>query len=192
MAAQHSIDQHIIRSLYSALNIERKKTKKRQKLDLFGNNESGPTFWSPTKINIAKARIDAKEVEDDQARLNAAAAKAQKALEKEEKEARRQELAKERVRKRQEAQIEKNCKALERQEKAALRKAEIEARKAKAEAIKASKLASGANKGSTKSITGKRKLVDSTIGAGSAPVAKRIATRTTTGRAVITPARLLL
>ena len=192
LAAQHSIDQHIIRSLYKALNIEKKKSKRGQRLNLLGTDDSGPILWSPSKIQAAKARIDEKEAQEDQAKLDVAAIKAQKVLEKEEKEARRQELAVERLQKRQEAKIQKECKAKERQEKAALRKAEIEARKTQAGATKATKLASRANKSSTKSSVGKRKLVDSNIGTGSAPVAKRVATRTTTGRAVITPARLLL
>ena len=86
--------------MFQTVNIEKKKSKRGQRLNLLGVDESGPVFWSPTKIQAAKARIEEKEAEDDQAKLDMAANKAQKALEREQKEARRQELAVERLQKR--------------------------------------------------------------------------------------------
>jgi hypothetical protein len=80
---------------------------------------------------------------------------------------------------------------LERQEKAIIRKATLEALKAKAIANKASKLASRASKGSIQATKGKRKLGESSLGVASTPVAKRVASKSTSGRPVITPARFL-
>ena len=122
---------------------------------------------------------------------DAATTKARKALDKEQKEVREKELALERVRKREEAKIEKDRRAAERQEKATLQKAEKEAQKAKAIANKASILASKALKSSTKPNKGKRKLGESNIEVVNIPVAKRVASRTTKGRAVIMPVRFI-
>jgi hypothetical protein len=71
------------------------------------------------------------------------------------------------------------------------RKAEIQAHKANAAASRARKLASKAVNASIKANQGKRKLVESNIEVGSTPVAKRVASTTTSGRAIITPARFV-
>jgi hypothetical protein len=79
--------------------------------------------------------------------------------------------------------------------KATKKKAEREAHKAVITANKADKLASklvsNAPKASIKANKGKRKLVESTMGVGSTPVAKRVALATSRGRAIITPARFV-
>src|SRR5450432_439498 len=71
------------------------------------------------------------------------------------------------------------------------RKAIQEARKATTVVDKASKLASKASISSTKAILGKRKLADSNIDVVDSPVGKRVAERTTRGRAVLKPARFM-
>jgi hypothetical protein len=57
---------------------------------------------------------------------------------------------------------------------------------------KASQIASRPIKASTKADKGKQKLVESSTEAVSTPVAKKVVSRTTTGRAVVTPARFIV
>jgi hypothetical protein len=192
LAAQHTIDEHIINGLQEAFKIEKKKQARGKRLNLIGiEDDSGPQFFSPSQIQAARRFQAEKEDEETLQKQVKADEKARKALEKEKSEVEKKERASEREKKRKEAKIEKERKATDRKEKALIRKAKIEARKADALAVKTTKLASRPLKGSSQASLGKRKLVESTIGGGSRPVAKRVRLQTSRGRAVITPAHLL-
>ena len=53
LAAQVSIDQHIINGLHTALKLERQKRKKGKKLNLVGEDDIGPQFYSPDRVRRA-------------------------------------------------------------------------------------------------------------------------------------------
>jgi hypothetical protein len=192
LAAQHSIDTHIINGLQEAFKIEKKKRARGKRLNLIGlEDDSGPQFFSPSQIQAARKFLEDKEDEEALQKQVKADEKARKALEREKKEVEKKERALERERKRKEAKSEKERKATERKKEALIRKAEKEAYKADALATKATKLASRTLKTSNQVGLGKRKLVESTIVVGSGPVAKKVRLETSRGRAVITPAKLL-
>jgi hypothetical protein len=192
LAAQHSIDEHIINGLQEAFKIEKKKRARGKRLNLIGQeDDNGPQFFSPSAIQAARRFQEDKENEEALQKQVKADEKARKALEKEQDERDKKERALERARKRAEAKSEKERKATERKEAALIRKAEKEACKADALATKSTKLASKAIKTSRKASLGKRRLVESTIEVGSSPVAKRARFETSRGRAVITPTKLL-
>jgi len=71
LASQVSIDQHIINGLHTALNLERQKRKKGKKLNLVGEDDIGPQFYSPCRVRRALAFQDEKEAEEqaDQDRI---------------------------------------------------------------------------------------------------------------------------
>jgi hypothetical protein len=192
LAAQQSINLHIIRGLEYAIDWEKKKRQRGKRLNLIDEASEGPIFWSPTKVRAAKAIIDEKEASDAKAKEDSAINKANKALEKEKKAAIQQEKALQRSIRQEEAQkekarkvVERERKAADRQEKAIAKKAEKEARKADEVAKKALQIASKPLKASMKADKGKQKLVESSIEVVNTLVAKKVVSRTTTGRAVI-------
>ena len=54
LAAEHSIDQHVIRGLMEALKHEKKRRRRGKRLNLLGQEESGPQFFSLTKVQAAR------------------------------------------------------------------------------------------------------------------------------------------
>jgi hypothetical protein len=64
LAAQVSINQHIINSLHAALKLERQKRKKGKKLNLVGEDDIGPQFYSPNRVRRALAFQDEKEANE--------------------------------------------------------------------------------------------------------------------------------
>jgi hypothetical protein len=54
LAAQHSIDQHTIIGLTNAMKLERKKRQRGKKLNLLGESDVGPQFFSPARIQAAR------------------------------------------------------------------------------------------------------------------------------------------
>lgn len=92
LASEHSIDQHIIRGLNAALRNEKKRRQRGKRLNMLGEEASGPQFYSPGKVQAARDRqtvIEAEKLQKQQdleeKRALAAAAKQQKAMEKAER-----------------------------------------------------------------------------------------------------------
>ena len=63
LAAEHSIDQHAIRGLIEALKMEKKRRKRGAPLNLMGEREEGPQFFSPSKVQAARNFQASKEEE---------------------------------------------------------------------------------------------------------------------------------
>jgi hypothetical protein len=89
LAAQHSIDQHTITGLIGALQKEKKKRSRGKRLNLVGEEDNGPQFYSPSQVHRAKAyavEIEAEEqAERDRIAANKAAAAANKVRKEQEK-----------------------------------------------------------------------------------------------------------
>src|SRR5450432_2462636 len=182
LAAKDSINQHIIKGLQQSLKLEKKKRKPGKRLNLIGEEDYGPQFFTPERV---RAAIDYQAQKEDDQELEKRARienKARKALEKQEKELQKQLAREARLEKRTKAQSEKL-------EKAAQRKAQLEAKRASQAIDKARKTASKASNRTNIGPIGKRKLVDSVDSVESAPVAKRVVATNSRGRPVITPAR---
>jgi hypothetical protein len=64
LAAQVSINQHIINGLYAALKMERQKRKKGKKLNLVGEDNIRPQFYSLDRVKHALAFQDEKEANE--------------------------------------------------------------------------------------------------------------------------------
>jgi hypothetical protein len=185
LAAQVSIDQHIINGLHAALKLEHQKHKKDKKLNLVREDNIGPQFYSPNQVRHALVFQDKKEAnkQTDQDRI--ASKKAQSAANKVQKEADKAAHMLQTAARRQHAQEEKDCKAAERAQKAIERQAKKEANLAEAQAKKAAKLAKSAipkSKAATQVCKAWNVVTnDHTSGRGE----KVVASRTTCGRAVI-------
>ena len=89
LSSQHSIDTHILKGLTQSLKNEKKKRQKGKRLNLLGEDDSGPQFFSPRRIQAARewqAQKDANEVIRQQELANkkvkAAIKKAQQAADK--------------------------------------------------------------------------------------------------------------
>ena len=92
LAAQNSVNQHIITGLHKTINMERKKHKKRSRLNLLGENISNPQFFSPSRVAAARDFQAKKRAEEESNRQKvierkvlAAEKKVQKASEKAER-----------------------------------------------------------------------------------------------------------
>jgi hypothetical protein len=149
---------------------------------LVGEEEHGPQFFTPERVQAAVEYQANKEDEEEAAKQAKIDSRARKALEKEEKQVRMQLAREERLRKRVEAQSEKL-------EKAAKRKAQLDEKRTSLALDKARKKASRALNKARSLQTSKRKLAESSLGEGSVPVAKRAIATNSRGRPVITPAR---
>ena len=53
LAAQVSIDNHIIKGLQQTIQIEKSKRKKGKRLNLVGKEDSGPQFFTPARVKAA-------------------------------------------------------------------------------------------------------------------------------------------
>jgi hypothetical protein len=66
LAAEASIKSHIIEGLTESLKLERKKRQRGKKLNLLGESDVGPQFFSPTRIQADRefqaAKIDAEHI----------------------------------------------------------------------------------------------------------------------------------
>ena len=86
LAAQHSIDEHIRKGLVEALRHEKKKRQRGKRLNLLGEEDSGPQFFSPARVQAAKdwqAVKDAKETSRQQGIVDKKALTATKKQQKE-------------------------------------------------------------------------------------------------------------
>jgi hypothetical protein len=119
LAAQHSVDQHVIHGLRQALAIEKRRQKKGKQLNLLGNDDSGPQFFGPDEIEAARVRMREKEEEEarEQQRLaDKRDEQAAKKVQKEEEKAKRVEAAAKRKEEAAEARLQKAIDAQVRKE----------------------------------------------------------------------------
>ena len=66
LAAQHSIDQHVVKGLVTALKDEKKRRIRNKRLNLLGEEDSGPQFFNPARIQAARDYQATKEQEEQQ------------------------------------------------------------------------------------------------------------------------------
>ena len=55
LVSQHSIDQHVVKGLITALKDEKKKRRRGKRLNLVGDEDIGPQFFSPARVEAARA-----------------------------------------------------------------------------------------------------------------------------------------
>jgi hypothetical protein len=67
LAAEKSIQAHVIQGLAEAFKLEKKKRQRGKRLNLIGENDSGPQFFSPARIQAARA-FQAQKVDAETAR----------------------------------------------------------------------------------------------------------------------------
>lgn len=97
LAAENEILRHTNKELIYALDMQKRKNKKKVRLDLSGEVAGKPVLYSPTKVAKAKAYIQEKEEQETQDEIAKVARKAIRAQNKESKEAKdaERQLAKE-------------------------------------------------------------------------------------------------
>ena len=66
LAAHHAIGQHMVRDLFQALKAEKKRRKRGKRLNLLGEEGSGPQFFSPAQVQAARDYQAAKDAEEEQ------------------------------------------------------------------------------------------------------------------------------
>ena len=108
LAAKHTIGQHMVRGLVQALKDEKKRRKRGKRLNLLGQEGSGPQFFSPSQIQAARDYQASKDAEEEQRQQQIIDRRAQAATRKKERE-------EERERKKQAAAEARAVKAAERQ-----------------------------------------------------------------------------
>ena len=64
LATQHEIDHHIEQGLIKALKDEKKRRRRGKKLNLLGEEDSGPQFFSPARIQAARDYQESKETNE--------------------------------------------------------------------------------------------------------------------------------
>ena len=64
LASQHSIDQHIESGLTEALRDEKKRRRRGKRLNLVGEDDHGPQFFSPCRIQAARDYQESKDTEE--------------------------------------------------------------------------------------------------------------------------------
>lgn len=93
LAALHSIDQHVIEGLQMAIGDEKKRWVRGKRLNLVGEEKSGPQFFSPSKVQAARDYRASKDQEEKQRKQKIVDRKALAAAKKVEKEQERAERA---------------------------------------------------------------------------------------------------
>ena len=93
LATQHEIDTHVNKGLRRALILEKQKRRKGKKLNLLGEDTSGPQLFSPGRVQAAKAYQPEKIAAEEQKKAAAAEKKALVAESKLQKEKEKQERA---------------------------------------------------------------------------------------------------
>ena len=66
LASQHKIDHHIKIGLVGALKDKKKRRHRGKRLNLSGEDDSGPQFFSPGRVQAARDYQDSKEAEEAQ------------------------------------------------------------------------------------------------------------------------------
>ena len=64
LTSQHSVDQHIIKGLTVSLRNEKKKRQRGKRLNLLGEEDSGPQFFSPQRVQAARQFQATKDTEE--------------------------------------------------------------------------------------------------------------------------------
>lgn len=85
LVSQHSINQHTLHGMIEAFKLEKKKRRRGKRLNLTRDEDSGPQFFSPARVEAARtwqASKDAEEVQRQQSIQESKAAIAMKKLEK--------------------------------------------------------------------------------------------------------------
>ena len=93
LAANRSIDQHVIRVLCEALKEEKKRRKRGKRLILLGEEDTGPQFFSPGRVAAARAYQASKDDEKTRRQQDLAEKRAQLVFNKSLKEKEKQERA---------------------------------------------------------------------------------------------------
>ena len=123
LAAILEVQQYITRGFYQALDLEKKRRQRGKKLNLLREEGSGPIFFSPSKVQRAKALQQAKDVEIQQKKDQMAEKRVQQAARKQEKEREKAERAAQREDRRRETREAKARHAAEVQVRKELREA---------------------------------------------------------------------
>jgi hypothetical protein len=93
LAARHEIDQHLIQGLIEALRYEKKRRKRGKRLNLLGEEDKGPQFFSPGRVQAARELLAAKEAEDARIEQEKADRRVEQAVKKAQKEREKKERA---------------------------------------------------------------------------------------------------
>ena len=64
LATQHEIDRYIKQGLIGALQNEKKRRRRGKKLNLLGEEDSGPQFFSPARIQATRGYQESKETNE--------------------------------------------------------------------------------------------------------------------------------
>jgi hypothetical protein len=171
--------------------LERQKRKKGKKLNLVGEDDIGPQFYSPCRVRRALEFQSEKEAEEQANRDRIADKKAQSARNKAQREAEKVARVLQTTARRKQAQEERDRKAAESAQKAIERQAKKEAKLAEAQVKNSAKLAktlipkpkAAAQVRKAPNVVANDRIVN-----GSEKV---VVSRTTRGRAVIMPRRSL-
>jgi hypothetical protein len=111
LAAQHSIDAHQINGLREAFKLEVKKRRRGKCLNLLGESDSGPQFFSPARIKAARDYQAQKEAAELARKQQIADKKAATQLRREQEIAAKAAKAAERQLRKEQADREKAVKA---------------------------------------------------------------------------------
>lgn len=125
LASQHSVDDHMVKGLAEALKNEKKKRQRGQRLNLLGEDDSGPQFFSPGRVQRARDYQDQKEINEARRQQEIADKKAAAAIKKAQKEADKIQRAFLTLQRRQATAEAKAQKALDRQARAKPKKVAI-------------------------------------------------------------------
>ena len=93
LAAQHSINKHIQKGLVEALKQEKKRRQRGKRLNLIGEEDSGPQLFSPTRVQAARDYQTSKETEEADRQQGIADRKVAAAAKKAQKEKNKKERA---------------------------------------------------------------------------------------------------
>jgi hypothetical protein len=182
LAAQHTIDLHIIKEVKGALRLQKRRQQRGKRLNLVGEEGGGAQFFSPARVQAARDYQATKEEEKLRQRSEIADKKAKALAAKQEKELQKAQRALQREEKRRIALEEKAQKAAEKQAQMELKERAKQAQKAPPEAQKASTKATTTTKRDISRISGKCE-------ASVSKKAKVVVSITSKGRAVQRPQR---
>ena len=182
LAALHSIDQHVIEGLQMAIREEKRRRARGKRLNLVGEKEAGPQFWSPSKVQAARDYQASKEKEEKQRKqeiVDRKALAAAKKTQKEQEKVKRAAIMAERRKVAAEARVTKEA------EKQARAAAKQEALKQKQQQLGQQKQFTGSTKASKTSKKQARRPVQMVV----VPEVEVVVTATSRGRQVQKPRR---
>jgi hypothetical protein len=124
LAAQHAIDIHEKRGLVEAFRLEKQKRSRGKRLNLLGEDYSGPQFFSPSRIKAAQAFQAAKETAEQQRKIDNVNKKQEAAAARQQRDTERKEHTRQRKAAQQVVREEKARKAAEKKALRELKKLE--------------------------------------------------------------------